>query len=112
MTEDQIQAECVLWFSQNYPKDRGMLFAVPNGRERSWRDAVMLKATGVIPGVADLCLVTYGGNTLWLECKTPWGQQSADQVSWQKKVEDRGHFYYIFKSLDEFKAIIWQTIGK
>lgn len=55
--EHRIQCACVEWFSHQYPKLRGRLFAVPNGGKRDQVTGGKLKAEGVVPGVADLILL-------------------------------------------------------
>jgi hypothetical protein len=57
-TEDGEQAALFCWAAQNrmrYPQLKWM-FAIPNGGARTPSVAARLKATGVKPGVADICL--------------------------------------------------------
>lgn len=68
-------------------------------------------AMGVVPGPSDLELVC-SGYVLFLECKTPTGTQDQPQKDFQKKVEFLGHKYVIFRSLEQFKQIIWENIGR
>lgn len=111
--EDIIQASCVKWFDQEYPAERQMLFAVPNGEKRGIITAMKLTSAGVRPGVSDLILVASDKRIYFLECKAPGsGRQSKEQSSFEAKLLVRGHIYLIFTSLQEFKEIIWQVIGK
>ena len=50
--EDNLQKACVTWFRLQYPDI--VIFAIPNGGKRNVIEASKLKATGVLPGVADL----------------------------------------------------------
>ena len=50
--ESTQQTKCVKWFRTYYPDY--VLFAVPNGGNRSAITGAILKAEGVMPGVADL----------------------------------------------------------
>jgi hypothetical protein len=53
--ESRLQRACVQWFRLQYPAHT--LFAIPNGGKRNAREAGILKAEGVLPGVADLFLM-------------------------------------------------------
>lgn len=111
-TEDQFQAWAVKWFSETFPDERGMLFSIPNGGERA--NPGLMKATGVIAGVADLCLIYDWGTCVWIELKLPDGVQSAVQKAWEGKVKRRGHEYVIIRTAEQFKQFIWSkmNIGK
>ncbi len=111
-TEDQFQAWAVKWFSETFPDERGMLFSIPNGGER--RDPAHWVATGVIAGVADLCLIYDWGTCVWIEMKLPAGVQSPAQRAWEGKVKRRGHEYIIIRTAEHFKQFIWSkmNIGK
>lgn len=108
-SEDRLQQDCVMWFRNTYPEWRGILYSVPNGGKRTQREAALLKSTGVFPGVSDLHLLTiYNGEPkiVFLEAKTKKGYQSKNQVTWQSLVEGMGFTYLLFRTLEEFKAII------
>lgn len=111
-TEDQFQAYCVKWFSDMYPKHRGMLYSVPNGANLSPREAAKLVATGIKAGVADLHFILSCGRIVFIEMKLPNGTQSDEQKAWQEKVEARGHVYVVIRTFNEFKNFIWSIIGK
>ena len=110
MTEAQIQSECVRWFWNTYPEHRRMLFHVDNN---SWNAIIgaQKKALGVVKGVSDLVLVL-DGCVMFLEFKDETGVQKVEQEDFECKVKDRGHAYRVFRSVEQFKQIIWQTIGK
>jgi hypothetical protein len=104
--EHRIQCACVRWFSLQYPKLHGRLFAVPNGGRRDATTAAKLKAEGVVAGVADLILLKrnqeYGA--LLIEMKTQKGRQRDSQKAWQNIVCAEGEYKYVVcRSFDDFK---------
>lgn len=104
--EHRIQCECVRWFSLQYPRLHGRLFAVPNGGRRDAVTAAKLRAEGVVAGVADLILLKsnrdYGA--LLIEMKTTKGRQSESQKKWQNIVCANGEYKYVLcRSFDDFK---------
>ena len=108
-TEDQLQAACIMWFSQTYPAYRGTLFAVPNGGTRDARTANILKATGVVAGVSDLVWVVPTA-VEFIEMKLPGKTQQDNQVEFEKKVRYLGHNYTVIFSLWTFKQFITSKI--
>ena len=58
------QRDFVSWFRQTYPDT--LIFAVPNGGQRSPATAARLRMEGVIPGVWDLFVPAWD---LWIELK-------------------------------------------
>lgn len=104
--EHRIQCECVRWFSLQYPRLHGRLFAVPNGGRRDATTAAKLKAEGVVAGVADLILLKsnrdYGA--LLIEMKTRKGRQRDSQKQWGNTVcADSEYKYVVCRSFDDFK---------
>ena len=104
--EHRIQCECVRWFSLQYPRLHGRLFAVPNGGRRDATTAAKLKAEGVVAGVADLILLKsnrdYGA--LLIEMKTLKGRQRDSQKAWKNIVcADSEYKYVVCRSFDDFK---------
>lgn len=104
--EHRIQSACVRWFSLQYPRLHGRLFAVPNGGRRDATTAAKLKAEGVVAGVADLILLKsnrdYGA--LLIEMKTLKGRQRDSQKQWQNIVCADGEYKYVVcRSFDDFQ---------
>jgi hypothetical protein len=104
-SENRIQQECVIHFHNTYPELRGLLFAVPNGGARSITEGLLLKKTGVVPGVSDMIFL-YKGAAYLFELKTEKGTQSEKQINWQKLVQKQGFKYFIIRSEIEFAAIV------
>ena len=103
--ESNIQIACVRWFRMQHPKLARLLFAVPNGGARNAVTGAILKAEGVVPGVADLLLLVprHGYHGLAIEMKTRTGRQSDSQREWQQEVEAQGYRYVVCHSFDDFR---------
>lgn len=97
--ESDIQKECVRLFRLFYPGF--LVFSVPNGGSRNAREAAILSAEGVLPGVSDLIVVARG-RVLFVEMKSPRGRQSRYQKEFQDRIEALGHEYRICHSVHEF----------
>lgn len=114
--ESRAQQACVKWFRLQYPQYARLLFAVPNGGARGRVTGAILKAEGVVAGVADLLLLIpnniYHG--LCVEMKTQAGRQSEAQREWQRDVEGQGYKYVVAHSFDEFEAAVLEylTVSK
>ena len=104
--ESSLQIDCVDWFRRQYPQLALLLIAVPNGGARSAATGRILKAEGVVAGVADLVLFVAhrGCHALCIEMKTAKGRQRDTQRAWQKAVEAQGYKYVICRSFDDFKT--------
>lgn len=116
--EHELQGMCVDWFAWQYPKLRGLLFAVPNGGYRSKTVAGKMKVEGVVAGVSDLVLLDpMGGAPLLIEMKTAKGKQSLEQKEWQDTVERFLQHYVVCRSLEDFQRQVkwflspWEILG-
>ena len=63
------------------------------------------KATGLIPGVSDMIMLTPRSGAIFIEFKTEKGKQSEKQKEWQKKIEYYNYKYYIIRKLENFKTL-------
>ena len=106
--EHQLQSRCVKWFRLTHRDMVHNLFAVPNGGYRTKTTAALMKAEGQLAGVADLILLKRKGRcgALLLEAKVKGNYQSETQREWQKRIEEDGYIYKVFRSLDEFIEIV------
>lgn len=70
-----------------------LLFAVPNGGFRTWRQGAKLRREGVLPGVTDLILpvVTKVYAGAFLELKQPSNYPSEDQHKFMAAMRRRGY---------------------
>lgn len=106
MKESKIQIECVKWFRLAYPTT--MLFSIPNGGFRTIRNAKIIKAEGVVAGVADLFLAMPNKDFhgLFIEMKTDKGRQQLTQKMFETNVKANGYNYQIVRSFDEFQELV------
>lgn len=88
--------------------DRVFVFAIPNAGKRSPATAARMRAEGLMPGVADLCVMLPAGRIGWLELKASKGRQSAEQVTFEDVCEMLEHPYAIARTLDEAIVILKQ----
>jgi hypothetical protein len=102
--ESITQRSCKRWFNIQYPRLAPLLFAVPNGGRRGKVEARIMKAEGVVAGVADMILLVPRGGfaSLCIEFKSDKGRQSPMQKAWQTAAEDAGNKYVIVRSIEEF----------
>jgi hypothetical protein len=108
--ESKLQRACVAWLRIQYPEY--VLFAVPNGGFRNAKEAGILKAEGVLAGVADLFLMfpNKGYMGMFIEMKYGSGKQSSEQVRFQKNAEALGYKYIVSNSLEGFMKEINEYI--
>lgn len=106
--ESRLQAACVRWYRYQYPDHAAMLIAVPNGVATSESQGAILKAEGMLAGVADLLLLlpAEGYSLLAVEMKTNTGRQSQRQKEWQRQAEAHGIRYEICRSFDDFNTLL------
>lgn len=111
--ESDLQAECFNWFRYNFPQFRMLFFSVPNGSKRTKAQSAILKKEGSVSGVSDsiLLIPSKHYNGLCLETKTEKGIQSDNQKAFQLAVESQGYCYKVYRSLDEFRAIIHRYLN-
>ena len=114
-TESILQRACIQWFRLQYPEYALLCFAVPNGGARSKIEASILKAEGVVAGVADLILLVprRGYSSLCIEMKTQakGSTQSPSQKRWQHAAESAGNKYVVVRSIEEFIKIVNEYLG-
>lgn len=106
--ESNTQIACVRWFRYQYPHFARLLFAVPNGGARDRVTGAIMKAEGVVAGVADLLLLVPSGpyHGLAIEMKTRTGRQSDSQKEWEKAVTAENYQYVVCRSLDDFRNAV------
>lgn len=106
--EERIQTECYVWFHNSFPTFRGLLCCNLNNSKNKI-DGARNKAMGIQKGRSDLVLY-WQAKAYHIEMKTPAGEQSPEQIAWQKKVESQGFSYFIVRSLPEFQELIKNII--
>lgn len=109
MSEDILQAKIFKWyhnkFCTNLSQTPHVIFSVPNGAHVSKKEAMKLKATGLVAGVSDIIIVQ-PNRILFIEVKLEKGKQQKNQVDFENTVKSLGFEYYVVRSLEEFKKII------
>jgi hypothetical protein len=115
--EETIQADIV----KTLRRANILVFSIPNeaaGRintKAGLSKIAKLKATGLLPGAADL-VVVLPNKVFFLETKTKKGRQSDNQKAFQSRVEELGYTYAVVRSLDEaltaigFKDLGWNPV--
>ena len=116
-SESRLQQSCYMHFHNSYPHLRGLFFKIKNegtNRITGARD----KATGLIAGVADSCLLIPQDFELgqgfqfepsycvFIEFKTETGKQSPAQKAWEATVKAAGYQYHVIKTLEQFKELL------
>ncbi len=111
--ESKIQIACKRWFDCQYRQFASLLFAVPNGGRRGKIEASIMKAEGVVAGVADMILLVPRGGyaSLCIEFKTEHGRQSENQKTWQEAATSAGNKYVVCRSFDDFYAQVKNYLG-
>lgn len=99
--EWELQCSIVKWFRELYPKY--ILMAIPN--EATAKRSNYFKSSGTLKGAPDMVLIL-PEKVVFLECKSPIGRQSNEQVQFQVKVELLGFEYYIIRDLQDVKQIL------
>ncbi|HEY1024041.1 MAG TPA: VRR-NUC domain-containing protein [Sphingobacteriaceae bacterium] len=100
MSEDQIQAKLFQRVWNELPQTRRLFFSIPNGSSRDVREAVKLKATGLVAGQPDMCLV-WNGKVYGFELKTKQGNVSPQQTKVHEAWKNANAPVFIVRDPDE-----------
>ena len=108
--EHDLQVTCVKWFRLQYPKLSKLLFAVPNGTNKSPYMRGYFKAEGLTAGVPDL-LFLYHSRLFAIEMKIPGSYLNANQKELHPIWNDHlATEVYVVRTFEEFKKIIESII--
>ncbi len=97
----------VLWGAQHPELD--LLYAIPNGANKSIATAMKFKREGLKAGVPDVHLpvARQGFHSLYVEMKrAKGGSLSPEQVEWHRRLGDAGHKVVVAKGFDEARLAI------
>ncbi|PSR56093.1 VRR-NUC domain-containing protein [Adhaeribacter arboris] len=100
-SEIQLQASVFQRLWNEYPQTRYSFFAVPNGGTRNSIEAMQLKASGLVPGVADTILL-WQGKGYAAEFKTLTGKLREAQIKFREQCEKQGIPYTVIRTEQEF----------
>lgn len=104
-SENQIQSAFFSWCALNEKKhpELSLCFAVPNGSHKSPAARSLFKATGLKPGVPDVCLPVRGVIDakayigLFIEMKSAKGVLSPQQKLWIDALKNAGHYVAVVR---------------
>ena len=104
--EEALQAQCVQWFRLQYPGK--YILAIPNGGKRNLFEAVRLKKTGTLAGVADLFVAepSFPHCGVWIELKVGKNKPTLEQRTFLTDMQARDFEVSVVRSLEEFQACI------
>jgi hypothetical protein len=102
--EAELQKACIRWHSLQYPKDYYLLY-MNHQNGKSAAEQGRLKAMGLVPGVADLTMLSRG-RVDFFELKVGKNKQTDKQKKFQQAVEDYGYHYHLVYRLDKFIEIV------
>jgi len=100
------QVKLVMWLRAFYPDL--MVAAIPNGGARKAKEAIKLKAEGVLAGMPDLLVAepSNGFHGLFIEMKTDDGVVSQAQKRVHASLLLKGYAVQVCRSYDEGKIAV------
>lgn len=108
--EDKIQAECVLWFNQEFKDLRWTgCVHVPNGGTDKIANSTGT-AKGVVRGWPDLQILPGDGKIIYIEMKQPGKKPDPDQVKVHEDLRRRGYKVYVCDNLEDFKKLCYEIL--
>jgi len=105
LSEIQLQASVFQKLWNEYPETRYSFFAVPNGGTRNPVEAMQLKASGLVAGVADTLLL-WKGRAYAAEFKTMKGKLREGQIKFMEQCQRHDIPYAVIRSEEQF----WEWI--
>ena len=98
--ESKIQQEIFINFHNKHPNL--IIHSVPNGGTRNKIEAIELKRTGLVAGIADFIIHLPKGQCVMVEVKNECGTQSKEQIKIQNKMIAMNSNYILVRSLKDF----------
>jgi hypothetical protein len=99
--EERIQREIIAYLAAVTP--RALVFACPNAAPRTYGGRASNGVPGLTKGAPDLIAVFPGGRVVFIECKTPKGQSSMDQIAFSGRCNALGQSYFVARSHDDVR---------
>jgi hypothetical protein len=104
MSELKLQSKCYQDFWNANPSKRGLLYMNYNNAKNREHGAI-LKAMGMVAGVADMTYLTKRG-AVFIEFKFADGKQAPAQKEWEEKVKALGYEYHVVRTEDQFWEVM------
>lgn len=103
MSEEKLQSDIAVAFSQRYPNKRGQLFHVSNERNNKIQ-AYRAKAIGIVAGVADFVFFSENFNVA-TELKVPGSRHEVEHIKtqmwWGEIWEKQGGIWRLCRTVEE-----------
>lgn len=112
MKSREAQEQCVVISWANMQKNKypelDLIFHIPNGGSRNFKEAMNLKRQGVKAGVMDLFLpvARKSKHGLWIEMKWDKNKLTQQQKKWYFSMIDQGYEVEVCYSADEAIQVI------
>jgi hypothetical protein len=111
LSEAQIQSSCVIAFRNAIGRhERGLMVEV-NNNPKHVVDGVKRLALGLVKGFPDTMIIT-SGKIFFIEFKDAKGTQKPDQKVIERILKSLGFRYYICRTVEHFKEIIYDETGE
>jgi hypothetical protein len=114
MTEDRMQYELNMWFSELFPDVQERLFMVQNTTYTE-RHGVRMKAMGLKKSVPDMLLIAENC-ILGIELKAPESKHPKEKIESQYKygamLISCGHYFIMSSNLDDIKFLVLLIMHK
>lgn len=110
MSEVKLQAELFKKVWNELPQTRRLFFSIPNGGSRNKLEAMNLKATGLVAGQPDMCLI-WKGKAYGFELKTDTGRLSDQQIKVHEAWQSQNTPVYIIRSVEQGFNIIKEVVS-
>ena len=102
--ESKIQKSIIDYLRAVLP--HAVVFAIPNGSQRTASGRPANAVVGLLPGAPDLCVVLPQGRTLWLEVKSDKGRVSTNQIAVHGLFNSLGHPVPVVRSIDDVRQAL------
>lgn len=103
--EDKLQKAIVDYLRVILPP-KHIVFAVPNGSYRTPAEAGILRATGTVAGIPDLCILAPGGIARFIEVKADGGTLNKNQRAINEQLLAMGVDYCVVRSLSDVRVAL------
>ena len=111
MTEAQIQSKCVIAFRNAIGRHEQGLMVEVNNNPKHVVDGVKRLSLGLVKGFPDTMIIV-SGKIFFIEFKDAKGAQKPDQKKIERILKFLGFKYYICRTYEHFKEIIYDETGE